>query len=321
MAVLAAVRNALDFRVELGFVADPSSNFRERSRRHGESKNLRTAGQWERSQVSTAARFGGSFRAMNSHKAAGTHGSTGGASDATVDVWERTKGHTGPVQAMNRRLFMQLYVFECPPGEAPHLAIEKLGAAMKAHNANAVLYEDTANPYGLGVLSWSEDPTDFLTRVRPAFADVADCRLELNPDFTMLGRSYSTGYEPDLEYWLINRPIETVTNPEWPWAVWYPLRRSGAFARLPPAEQGAILREHAEIGKAYGAQDLAHDVRLACHGLDAKDNEFVIGLIGKALHPLSHVVQSMRKTRQTSEYIVQMGPFFVGRAVFSHKAS
>ena len=54
---------------------------------------------------------------------------------------------------------------------------------------------------------------------------------------------------------------------------------------------------------------------LACHGLDANDNEFVIGLIGKELHPLSHVVQAMRKTRQTSEFIVQMGPFFVGHAV------
>ncbi|MCG8554062.1 MAG: chlorite dismutase family protein, partial [Proteobacteria bacterium] len=66
------------------------------------------------------------------------------------------------------------------------------------------------------------------------------------------------------------------------------------------------------IGRAYGAQDLAHDVRLACHGLDVNDNEFVIGLIGSALHPLSHVIESMRKTRQTSEFIRQMGPFFVG---------
>ena len=68
------------------------------------------------------------------------------------------------------------------------------------------------------------------------------------------------------------------------------------------------------IGRAYGQQELAHDIRLACHGLDANDNEFVIGLIGKELHPLSHVVQSMRKTRQTAEFIQQMGPFVVGHA-------
>jgi chlorite dismutase len=98
--------------------------------------------------------------------------------------------------------------------------------------------------------------------------------------------------------------------------VWYPLRRGGAFEQLEPREKGGILREHAEIGKAYGAANLAHDVRLASHGLDANDNEFVIGLIGENLHPLSHVVQRMRSTRQTSQYITQMGPFFVGRAAF-----
>src|SRR5690606_130991 len=138
--------------------------------------------------------------------------------------------------------------------------------------------------------------------LRPALADISKFQLKTDRAFTMLGRTYSTGYEPDLKHWLIDRPIETVCNPEWPWAVWYPLRRSGEFARLAPQEQGSILREHAEIGKAYGSQDLAHDVRLACHGLDAHDNEFVIGLVGKELHPLSHVVQRMRSTRQTSEY-------------------
>jgi chlorite dismutase len=98
--------------------------------------------------------------------------------------------------------------------------------------------------------------------------------------------------------------------------VWYPLRRTGAFARLGRKEQSDILREHAAIGRTYGEQDLAHDVRLACHGLDRNDNEFVIGLVGRDLHPLSHVVQTMRRTRQTSEYIAQMGPFFVGHVAY-----
>ena len=140
--------------------------------------------------------------------------------------------------------------------------------------------------------------------------------LTLRPELTMLGRTYSTGYEQDLAFWLLERPSETVLNEAHGWAVWYPLRRSGAFAKLEPREQGGILREHGTIGRAYGAQDLAHDVRLACHGLDAHDNEFVIGLVGKELHPLSHIVQSMRKTRQTSEFINQMGPFFVGRVAW-----
>jgi len=128
----------------------------------------------------------------------------------------------------------------------------------------------------------------------------------------MVGRTYAGGYETDLENWLLRRPRLTTRNPEWPWAIWYPLRRSGAFAQLPPQEQGAILREHAMIGRAYGEADLGHDVRLACYGLDVHDNDFVIGLIGKDLYPLSHIVQAMRKTRQTSEFIQSMGPFFVG---------
>ena len=51
---------------------------------------------------------------------------------------------------------------------------------------------------------------------------------------------------------------------------------------------------------SFGSADLAHDVRLACHGLDKEDNDFVIGLIGKDLFPLSAIVQAMRKTQQTS---------------------
>jgi chlorite dismutase len=230
-----------------------------------------------------------------------------------VDVWERTKAHGGqPVQAMNRRLFMQLVAYECDGGLDAARAIGSLGHALDERGASAVIYSDVNNPRGIALLSWSEDPADFVSKVRPAFAQPSLAGLRSLPSLSMLGRTYSTGYEPDLEFWLINRPKETVQNPDWPWAVWYPLRRSGAFEQLEDREKGGILREHAEIGKAYGAQNLAHDVRLACHGLDANDNEFVIGLIGEQLHPLSHVVQAMRKTRQTSQYIVQMGPFFVG---------
>lgn len=239
-----------------------------------------------------------------------------------IDTWERTKGFGGkPVQAMDRRLFMQLLAYQCKDGLSPTEAIAELGGALDDQGARAVIYSDVNDPRGLAVLSWGEDPTDFVAKVRPAFGAPGLSRLEGRSALTMIGRTYSTGYEPDLEHWLIRRPQETVVNSAWPWAVWYPLRRSGAFERLEDRDKGGILREHAEIGKAYGQQDLAHDVRLACHGLDENDNEFVIGLIGKSLHPLSHVVQAMRKTRQTSEYIAQMGPFFVGhRAWCSRQA-
>ena len=39
--------------------------------------------------------------------------------------------------------------------------------------------------------------------------------------------------------------------------------------------------EHGSIGRAYGHEDHAHDIRLACHGLDRNDNDFITGLVGK----------------------------------------
>jgi chlorite dismutase len=228
-----------------------------------------------------------------------------------IDVRERGAERDGQPQIMDRRLFMQFLGFHVT-GMRPESAVRSLSAAMVERRVPAVIYDDVNDPRGIGVLTFSEDPAHFVTSVRLLLADPAH-NLVLRPELTMLGRTYSTGYEQDLAFWLLERPKETVLNEAHHWAVWYPLRRSGAFAKLEPREQGAILREHGSIGRAYGAQDLAHDVRLACHGLDVKDNEFVIGLIGKDLHPLSHIVQTMRKTRQTSEFISQMGPFFVGK--------
>ena len=132
----------------------------------------------------------------------------------------------------------------------------------------------------------------------------------------MLGRTYATGFEQDLEGWLLQKPRRNVFDEKLSWAVWYPLRRKPEFEALSREEQRPILMEHARLGMSYGAADLAHDVRLACHGLDARDNEFVIGIVAKELHPISRLVQDMRKTQQTSKYIQSLGPFFVGRAFF-----
>ena len=43
---------------------------------------------------------------------------------------------------------------------------------------------------------------------------------------------------------------------------------------------------------------------------------FVIGVLGKALHPLSVVIQTMRGTQQTALYLTNLGPFFVGKAIY-----
>lgn len=238
------------------------------------------------------------------------------ASQGTIDTTERGAVKDGAPQTLTRRLFMQLVVFEVAPGASVTKTGSLLCDAMQSSKIPSVVYENVNDPRGFGLLTWSEDPASFVSAVRPALSRDSLDALRVRHDFTMLGRTYSTGFEPDLEYWLLKRPVEHAVHDKYPWAVWYPLRRSGAFARLAPDEQRKILGEHAMIGRAYGVQDLAHDIRLACHALDAADNEFVIGLVGAELHPLSHLVQAMRATRQTSEFIAQMGPFFVGRRVF-----
>jgi hypothetical protein len=231
-----------------------------------------------------------------------------------IDVSERAGHHTGNPRSIRTRLFMQLLVYRVDERQHPDQVIVRAGAAFESFGIPGVLYRDVNDPRSIGVLTWSEQPEHFVTTVRGALLELPG--VHLREDFTMLGRTYATGYEDDLEHWLLRRPVHNALSEDHRFAVWYPLRRTGSFERLSIKEQAGILREHAAIGRAYGEQGLATDIRLACHGIDAKDNEFVIGLLGKDLHPLSHLVQRMRKTQQTSEYIQQMGPFFVGYAAW-----
>ncbi len=226
------------------------------------------------------------------------------------DISEKGGMKAGLPQRADTRLFMQLLVFGgCADSAA-------LVGALKNAGLPGVLYEDMNDPRGVGLLTFGEDPGFFLDRVRPLLTQSPFASLAQKPEYTMVGRTYSLGYEPDLIDVLLHRPVRTVLNPAWRWGVWYPLRRSGRFTQLPPDEQRVILAEHGTIGMSFGAADLAHDVRLACHGLDKNDNDFVVGLIAKDLYPLSAIVQTMRKTQQTALYLERLGPFFVGRAVW-----
>jgi chlorite dismutase len=227
-----------------------------------------------------------------------------------IDVQEHGMAPDGSRSSTDRRLFIQLQVFtECNNAEAVVKKVEASGI-------EAVVYLDVNDPRGVGLLTMSEDPARFVTLVRPLVNEEPLRSLRFRPELAMLGRTYASGYEQNVEDWLLGRPRRNVLDPEWPWAIWYPLRRIGAFNALADEEQKSILREHGGIGRLYGEQGLAHDIRLACFGIDTNDNEFVIGLVGKDLHPLSHLVQRMRKTRQTSEFMEKMGPFFVGRALW-----
>jgi|SRR5579862_3502861 len=239
-----------------------------------------------------------------------THSSEQRRGPEPPDISERGGMKNGQPQRADTRLFMQFLAFGgCEDPTAVRDAVAAAGL-------DGVVYEDLNDPHGIALLTFSEDPGFFLDHLRPVLNRPPFTALVQKPEFTMVGRTYSIGYEPDLIDVLLHRPRRTVLNPAWRWSVWYPLRRSGRFAQLPAEEQRVILAEHGAIGMSFGAADLAHDIRLACHGLDKEDNDFVIGLIGKELFPLSAIVQAMRKTQQTSLYLERLGPFFVGRAIW-----
>lgn len=212
--------------------------------------------------------------------------------------------------ASDRRLFFQLLVFDgCPDPAA-------LGGAVENSRGHGVAYAELNQPRGAGLLTCSEDPAYFTDALRSALAKPTFSDLTPRAGWSMIGRTYSIGYETDLDETLLHRPVRHAFEEAWPWAVWYPLRRSGAFARLDAEEQKGVLAEHGKLGMSFSAGDFAHDVRLACHGLDPSDNDFTIGLMGAGLAPLSKLVEAMRRTVQTSTYLERLGPFFVGRRVW-----
>jgi chlorite dismutase len=231
-----------------------------------------------------------------------------------IDILEHGRAADGTVLSSNTRLFMQLLAWGGCRETAPVIA------ALEGAGVRGVVYEDVNDPYGVALLTFHEDPSYFIDTVRGLLNAPPFTALVAKPALTMFGRTYALGYEPDLEDTLIRRPIARVLDPALRWAVWYPLRRAGSFEQLPPAEQRTILMEHGGIGHAFGRAGYAHDIRLACHGMDTHDNDFVVGLVGPDLHPLSAVVQRMRRTRQTSLHLERLGPFFVGRVAWQSRA-
>jgi chlorite dismutase len=227
-----------------------------------------------------------------------------------IDVAEHGRSAEGEPTSLDRRLYMQLHAYggSADTGE--------LVSALQDAGVAGVLYEDVNDPTGVALLTLSESPDAFVADYRSFLRTSPFGALEAKPDLTMLGRTYAIGYEQDLEETLVERPRQRVLDPTLPWAIWYPLRRAGSFEQLSRREQDTVLMEHGGIGMAFGRAGLGYDIRLACHGLDREDNDFVVGLLGPALHPLSIIVQRMRKTKQTSLHLERLGPFFVGRVAW-----
>ena len=227
-----------------------------------------------------------------------------------VDVAEHGRSADGETISLDRRLYMQLHAYG-GARDTPALI-----AALEGEGVVGTLYEDVNDPTGVALLTLSESPDAFVSQYRAFLQSAPFAELEPKPAFTMLGRTYAIGHEQDLEETLVERPRGRVLDPALPWAIWYPLRRAGSFEQLSRREQDTILMEHGGIGMAFGRAGLGFDIRLACHGLDRDDNDFVVGLLGPELHPLSIIVQRMRKTKQTSLHLERLGPFFVGRVAW-----
>ena len=121
----------------------------------------------------------------------------------TVNVSERGAEQGGQPQVMDRRLFMQFLAFHAD-GSGADVRGKSVVSALSERGVRGVVYDDVNDPRGLGVLTWSENPAHFVRAVRPVLADPA-LGLVLRPELTMLGRSYSTGYEQDLRF-LAHRP-------------------------------------------------------------------------------------------------------------------
>ena len=122
------------------------------------------------------------------------------------DLSEKGGQKDGQPQRSDDRLFMQLLAFGGCTDTAP------VSRALEEAGVEGVVYEDVNDPRGIAVLSMTRTPEVFVERVRPALAKLADASLVLKPEFSMLGRTYSIGYEPDLNDTLIARPRRTVLN-------------------------------------------------------------------------------------------------------------
>lgn len=236
------------------------------------------------------------------------------ANDSSIlDISEKGRAKDGTVLSSDRRLLMQFLAF------GGCLDTGKIIQELEGSGMDLVLYADINDPYGVGLLAVNENPDFFAGELREFLARPAFTELTPKSEYTMLGRTYSLGYEPDLERTLVHGPREKVLNPSLKWAIWYPLQRNKLFETLSEDERRSVLGEHGKVGFKFGQAGYGTDIRLACHGLDKNDNDFVIAVLGEKLYPLSILIERMRGTKQTSMYLESLGPFFVGKVLWQAK--
>jgi len=107
--------------------------------------------------------------------------------EGLTDLSEKGGVKDGVRQSMNRRLFMQLLVFD---GCAGSPALIK---ALKESGIDSVLYEDINDPCGVALLTMNEEPDFFVTKLRAFLGRKEFASLDLKSEYTMFGRTYALG--------------------------------------------------------------------------------------------------------------------------------
>ena len=236
-----------------------------------------------------------------------------------IDVNEYGGKKDGERQAMNRRLFMQLLVFDAPAGEAADEIGKDLAAQLR-HNAIAgVVYADASSPRGLGLLTWSEDPAHFVQAVRPLFARrlaaqggpapaVRDARPHLRhgPRAGPRARAPAPRH-PERDERRSTRGTSGTRSAA-------RARSRGSTRRSRAASCASTRRSASPTARPSWRTTSASRAT----GSTPRTTSSSSASSGASSTRFSHLVQTMRKTRQTSEYIAKMGPFFVGFVLHRH---
>ena len=118
---------------------------------------------------------------------------TRGRDASAPDISEKGRASDGSEIRSDRRLFVQFHAFtECADSRA---AVE----AVRASGVEAAVYENVNDPRGIGLVTFSDNAVHFVTAVRTLLAGDPFTAYVPQPEHTMFGRTYSIGYERDLE--------------------------------------------------------------------------------------------------------------------------
>src|SRR5688572_10328555 len=111
------------------------------------------------------------------------HGAATAPPAFNADVRERGASRDGAEQLMDRRLFMQLLVAQAPHDRDSAEIAHALSEIASKRGIASVIYADVNDPRGIGFLTWSEDPSHFVSAVRPLFSEAPLKGLSIRPEF------------------------------------------------------------------------------------------------------------------------------------------